>query len=176
MSDCDKFKMHFSGYLDGDLTPTLRKELESHLSACVECNETFRQIKMIQQSLRELPQINTSVDFEQRLHRQLSSLSRSSSFFPQPWQNWKLPAMGSALVLATVGMFLIFNHSIEPTQAPFPNQAATQFSGAKQSPQLEASSGVSQDYESKTLITGDSLSNDSVQIKEDGMKLVGEQQ
>ncbi len=111
MTECDKFKRFFSDYLDGEISFEERRSLEAHLQVCTDCSETMRQMKIIQESLRRMPQVKTSADFEQRLHQQIFAPQTSVQMGNQLFQNWKLPAMGSALVLATVGFFLIFGDS-----------------------------------------------------------------
>ncbi len=111
MTECDKFKKFFSEYLDGEISFEERRSLEAHLQMCNDCSETVRQMKIIQESLRRMPQVKTSADFEHRLHQQIFAPQTPVQLGNQLFQNWKLPAMGSAIVLATVGFFLIFGDS-----------------------------------------------------------------
>ncbi len=130
MSDCDKFKMQISSYLDGELPLAQRKELDVHLSVCSSCSEVLRQMKIIQQSLKQLPQIKTSPDFERKLHEQIFQSSPKFSFIPQQFQNWKLPVMGSALVFVTIALFVFLNGPSQNETQTTPNftPAATQIS------------------------------------------------
>jgi hypothetical protein len=175
MTDCDKLKQFFSDYLDAELPLEQRKELDDHFKMCLECKETVRQIKIIQQSLSHLPQINTSPEFEQRLHQQIFQADNRSGFLPQPLQNWKLPAMGSAIVLATVGLFLVFNDS--PSTDPMPvNSPSSGYSPA--SPQLPVknkSEFPSSNNSSGTLGSGTLISDslDTMQFKSKGLQQVG---
>ena len=178
MSECDKFKLQFSDYLDGELPQVQRKELDDHLSICWDCAETIKQIKIIQESLRNIPTIATGPDFEHRLHDQLHNLSGGGNIFPLTMQNWKLPAMGSAIVLATVGLFYVFNHSVD-TNNPSLNgggsfyPAATQVPASSHNYQLSNTPANQADY-SQNPSREDSLSNDTVQVNQNGVQLVGD--
>ncbi len=178
MSECDKFKLQFSDYLDGELPLAQRKELDDHLAVCWDCAETVRQIKVIQESLRNIPRISTGPDFEQRLHNQLHSLPGRSNIIPLPMQNWKLPAMGSAIVLATVGLFYVFNHAPENTN---PNlngggnfyPAATQMPVSSPNYQLSNTPANQAEY-GQASQKKDSLGNDTARVNQDGLQLVGD--
>lgn len=41
-------------YLDGDLSPELRKQVEGHLATCTECREDLEKLKRLAESLRRL--------------------------------------------------------------------------------------------------------------------------
>ncbi|MBN2365669.1 MAG: zf-HC2 domain-containing protein [Calditrichaeota bacterium] len=111
MADCDKLKTSFSDYIDGDIPIEQRRQLDDHFEICLQCREILRQMKIIQDSLKKLPQINTSAEFERKLHQQIFNPPSRSHFMPPILSNWKLPAMGSAIVLATVGLFLVLDDS-----------------------------------------------------------------
>ena len=172
--DCDKFRMNFSNYLEGELHFEERKRLDDHFSICPECYEIYRRMSDIQRKLKNLPPLHTSPDFERRLQQSIVRQNQPAGFIPTQLQNWKLPAMGSAIVVATVSLFLVFNNSPAPegpeTNAPY-NTAAPQIQGspAKQS-NLSTSTGSST-YESTTLIP-DSLVMDSTRVKRENIQQV----
>ncbi|MFZ0390883.1 MAG: hypothetical protein WAN36_10535 [Calditrichia bacterium] len=114
--------------------------------------------------------MSTSPDFEYRLHQQIYQFDSRSHFIPQQLQNWKVPVVGSALVLATVSMFLVFNNSVDTTTG---NQ--TYYPAASK---LPGGSGINQapspgNFQSSTLIS-DSLQSDSGNVTEKGIQLVGD--
>jgi hypothetical protein len=151
--------------------------MEDHLKICLNCKEAIRQIKIIKQSLSYLPQVSTSPDFEQRLRQQIFQQNQKTPFLPPQLQNWKLPAMGSAIVLATLGLFLVFNQSPDsvspsqgPAESPF-NTAAPQLPGNRQTPVTSSSAPQTADYQSSTLIS-DSTAYDSLSIRKEGIQQV----
>jgi predicted anti-sigma-YlaC factor YlaD len=177
MVDCNKFKEDFSSFLDGELPHNQQQLLEDHLNICLNCKETIRQIKIIKHSLSYLPQVSTSPDFEQKLHHQIFQRNQKAPFLPEQLQNWKLPAMGSAIVLATLGLFLVFNQSPDsaiPSQNsadnPY-NTAAPQLPGSRQTPVGTSSTSQTAEYESSTLIA-DSAGYDSLYIQKEGIQQV----
>ena len=177
MSDCDKYKIQFSSYLEGELSSTQKKELEDHFTVCNECKETIRQIRIIQNSLQQVPPYTTSPDFEKRLHEQIFHNPEKNGFFPIPLQNWKIPAMGSALVLASLGLFLIIDHTPDPNNPVLSNPggnlspAATQISNNIQLNKIGNAPNSQTGYDSKTLIN-DTSQTDSSTINREGLQLV----
>ena len=176
MANCDKMKSNYSGYIEGGLPADQYKILDDHLSACPGCREAIREMKIIRQSLRQLPQIQVSPDFEQKLHQLVFQPNPRGSFIPPQLHNWKLPALGSAIVLATIGLFLIMNDSSGPagssvTQpANLINSAAPQLPSTKNSNLSEGQ--VVPVHESTTLIRDDSLQADSLRINPEGIQQV----
>ncbi len=169
MSECDKFKMQISSYLDGEISIHQRHDFDHHLEKCPKCDETVKQIKIIQESIRQMPQIASSPDFEERLHQQIFNSDQKQNFFSLPIQNWKVPAMGSAIVIATVGVFLVLNEPSETNtnQNRSLSPATTRISPNNQFNQVGGSNSASS-FESSTILP-DSLRRDSMQI--DGNKL-----
>jgi anti-sigma factor RsiW len=170
MTDCDKFRSKFSSYLDGEIPAEQRKALDSHFSLCPACQEIFRQMRIIQQSLKQLPQLSSSPDFEQRLRQQIFNSERRAHIIPFQFQNWKLPAMGSAIVLATLGLFFIFNNTTDTSQIPVNSPASTQISVGKSS---NVSGQAKPSQLGKTTLIPDSSRADSSRIKQEGFLQVG---
>jgi anti-sigma factor RsiW len=177
MANCDKMKLNYSNYIEGELPADQSKALDEHLNQCPECRETVRQLRIIKQSLKQLPEIKTSPDFEQKLQKQIFQQSQRSALIPPQLQNWKIPAMGSAIVLATLGLFLVLNDSSAPDGSTITkpenliNNAAPQFPGKKNVNFSEDQS--SPVYESTTRIMEDSLRSDSIRINPEGIQQVG---
>ncbi len=176
MADCDKIKTNFSDYLDGDIPGAQRKELDNHFGDCPGCKETLRQIKIIQESLRQMPQVSASPDFEKRLQQQIFGQKPRSRVFPPLLESWKLPAMGSALVLATVGLFLVLFDSPNPvTSQPEElnrsvNTAAPQITSR---PSQKPSASHTDQARENADIRSDSVRNDSLRINTEGVIQVG---
>lgn len=112
MSECDKYKSLFSNYIDGDLFPEQRKFIENHISVCPPCQRAVQRLKVICKSLRSMPVLTTSPDFESRLHQQIANLGYGQSInLSLPIQNWKIPAAASFAVIILIGIFLFFDSS-----------------------------------------------------------------
>lgn len=173
MPDCDKLKTSFSDYLDGEIPQEQRKELDTHFSDCPHCHEILRQMRIIQQSLKKLPHITTSPDFERRLHQQIFNPAAKNFLIFPLFHNWKLPAMGSAIVLAMVGLFLVLDSSSDQKKTDFQNvenplnTAAPQFPGNRTSPTQATTS-----ENSSTRIQPSSPA-DSTHVNTEGVQQVG---
>ncbi len=111
MQECDKFRVHFSSYIEGELIAEERQALEAHLAVCSDCSEAIYQIKIIRRSLQTLPPITTSQSFEHRLQQRIADLNNASPWatpFMNLRHNWKIPAIGSAVAsIVIVGVLLL---------------------------------------------------------------------
>jgi len=174
MPECDKFRMNFSNYLDGELHFEVRKLLDDHFSVCPDCAEDYRQMKDIQKNLNHMPHISTSPGFEKSLQQRILKQNQNPGFIPPQLQNWKLPAMGSAIVVATVSLFMVFNNS----PAPDPGETINQVNTAK--PQITGNANdqvnvpeksAPSEYQSTTLIP-DSLASDSLRLQRENIQQV----
>lgn len=74
MNPCKKIIMELSDYLDNELDPALRQELEAHMCACPECRviiDTTRQTVLIYRGCEPYP-------LPQGLHDRLQQAIRKS--------------------------------------------------------------------------------------------------
>lgn len=174
MTECDKFRMNFSNYLDGELHLEGRKLLDDHFSICSNCAEDYRQMKNIQKNLNNMPPISASPGFEQKLQQRILRQNQNPGFIPPQLQNWKLPAMGSAIVVATVSLFMIFDNSPMQDSGEATNPVKTakpQITGSapEQINVPERSEGA--EYQSATAIA-DSLVSDSLRLRRENIQPV----
>ena len=181
MSECDKFKALYSSYIEGELFPEQRKSLEAHLSLCPPCHRAVERLKTICKSLRELPILTTSPDFELRLHQQIADLSNGNSIrFSMPVQNWKLPAFATVAVIVVIGIFLTMN---SPSSRSNIDVSSRSVVSGKVNSQKSTSDEVLTNQErnepSSRAVAGvpnDSLGKDSGKDnREEGLKLVDDQ-
>ncbi len=176
MVDCDKLKTNFSDYLDGDIPLEQRKQLDDHFEHCPDCHEIIRQMKIIQDSLKKLPQVNTSPDFEKRLHQQIFNPAPKNNFVPPILSSWKLPAMGSAIVLATVGLFLVLDNSSDSGTSDYQelrnnfNTAAPQIPAGNQKNAAIQEDAVA---EENVIIPQKPRIEDSLRVNQEGVQEVG---
>ncbi|RMF57245.1 MAG: hypothetical protein D6748_11580, partial [Calditrichaeota bacterium] len=107
MSECDKLRDRLSDYVDGELSAGLKEELEIHLQVCTDCQETLHRYRAVCYSLKTLPSITTSPDFERQLHLRIQRMSQQNSWYPR---DWKIPAAAFvALFVIVVGSLYYFN-------------------------------------------------------------------
>ena len=64
MDNCKKFKELLSDYIEGGLDPQTKLLLEQHLKECLNCSKVITRLKTLHRTLKELPKLAVSSDFE----------------------------------------------------------------------------------------------------------------
>lgn len=179
MHECDKYKPFFSSYIEGDVFPEQRSLIEAHLAKCPPCQRAVQRLRAMCNTLRGLPILTTSPDFEYRLHQQIANISNGHSLhLSLPIQNWKFPAFASIAVVAIIGIFIAFNSS-DQTDINVPIQQSITKPLNSQKPSevnilSDKTARGSSSQASGAMLT-DSLQRDSGRdFREEGMKLVDE--
>ena len=57
MKNCRKIQQELSAYLDGELTSSLRAEVEAHLLSCARCQQELLEMKMLATGVAALPNV-----------------------------------------------------------------------------------------------------------------------
>src|SRR5579862_3817612 len=98
------------GYIDGELDPFQRHELEQHLAGCRNCSEDFAQIQELQDAIRlSAPRYKAPAGLRQSVH---DGLQRAASGGDRPRAQdalWRWTAVAACLCLA-VSLFWNFSH------------------------------------------------------------------
>jgi len=92
---------HLSAYLDGELTPELRAQVESHLSQCSDCSKELAALQQTSAILQQLPLPTPSPIFLDRLHASIESAAR------RPMERFIGMLSGVAACVAIVGGLLL---------------------------------------------------------------------
>lgn len=82
--NCDDFSSLITGLIDGELSASEKKDIESHLEECSKCHEQYgyeKKIKMIVQE--RFPRVKAPVHLQRRIRRQLLRNGKTPGF-------WKL--------------------------------------------------------------------------------------
>jgi len=69
--DCYQVRQELSDYLEGDLTPQLRRRIEEHLQTCNHCRAVYDGMRNIMYLLGDEEVIELPEGFSQRLHKRL---------------------------------------------------------------------------------------------------------
>jgi len=109
---CDRARSLLSGYLDGELPQTERRDLEEHMRDCEGCTKELVAMRSVDVLCKkgQMPQMSDDywINFVPRLHERIFSEGMKKR--QSPWFN--LSFMRYALVFATLvivaGAFLIF--------------------------------------------------------------------
>jgi hypothetical protein len=179
MSECDKFQSLFSKYIEGDLFPEQRKSLEDHLALCPPCQKAVKRLKALCKSLKSMPVLTTSPDFESRLHRQIAGLGDGNSIhFSIPINNWKIPAAASFAAIVVIGIFLVFNtfNTQSEMSTPVSPSISNPVNLQKSSEESVLSNKNSQNPNKGVIVSQQDSTkrDDEKNIKKDGLKLVDE--
>jgi anti-sigma factor RsiW len=87
-------------YLDGELDPRLKAEIEDHLAGCSSCTETHSRLRELQTDIRaQAPYYNAPADLQQRVREALGQSAKNESAAQRP-PYWQWMAIAASLLLA----------------------------------------------------------------------------
>ena len=72
MISCEDFSHTISDYLDGETSKAHDEAMREHMAACPSCSQKFRQMRVISDSLRALPKVKVSTEFNEKLRQRIS--------------------------------------------------------------------------------------------------------
>jgi anti-sigma factor RsiW len=115
----EKFEL-LSAYLDGEVSPTERKQVEAWLASDAELQRTYQQMLSLQGSLRSMPAVAPSMPTEELVSQVMSRLDRRSK--PKLWVWGGLGAATVLLIGAVSGLLTGGNQtgSLQMAQQPKP--------------------------------------------------------
>lgn len=109
MKNCRKVQRELSAYLDGELTPSLRAEVEAHLASCAHCQRELLEMKMLATGVAALPNLKPAPRFLTEVRRKIA---RGEKPEPWTWQDYafrpfwlKVPLEVAALIVI-IGLVL----------------------------------------------------------------------
>ena len=85
MKDCRKIQRELSAYLDGELTPSLRAEVEAHLASCAHCQRELLEMKTLTAGVAALPNLKPAPRFLTEVRRKIA---RDEKPEPMNWQDY----------------------------------------------------------------------------------------
>jgi len=112
-NSCQRFKAMVSDYIEGELDQQNQRLMENHLRDCLVCKSKISQLKQLIQSLRKLPRISVSPDFETVLRARVNRESRLARRQTKNWLpvgHFPLPAyvfVAAVLILALSAIFVL---------------------------------------------------------------------
>ena len=71
--DCTTFDDQLADYLEGDLAPADRRQVEAHLATCVRCTALVRDLERIRADASELPELTPSADLWSGIARRIDA-------------------------------------------------------------------------------------------------------
>ncbi|MCP4727243.1 MAG: zf-HC2 domain-containing protein [bacterium] len=71
MINCNEFSQHLSDFVEGIVSRDLKKKMDNHVASCSSCAKVRDDFVQVLNSIKNLPKINASSDFEQRLREKI---------------------------------------------------------------------------------------------------------
>jgi hypothetical protein len=103
MKHCQDIQPELSAYLDGELTPPQRAEIEAHLASCPRCQEELAELKTLVAGVAALPKLEPAPQFLAEVRRKIARGDKPES---KTWQDhlfrpvWlKVPLEAAALIV-----------------------------------------------------------------------------
>ncbi|MFO7963786.1 MAG: zf-HC2 domain-containing protein [Desulfobacterales bacterium] len=114
---CTHIQRHLSAYIDDCLTPSMKREVEAHLSVCPACRQELDVLSSLTGELKHTPEVAAPEDFVFSLHRRLtrtSGLKRLRTLVP-PFRRKMQFGFVTATIMAGCILFVI--HMQQPELA-----------------------------------------------------------
>ena len=138
-----------SAYVDGELTGTVRDDLEQHLTGCSDCSATVRALRATLADMRALP---APVPSEQESWALRAAIAKARKRPAERYRRFVFAAGGVAAVAAAIAVGVTFSSNPHKTTAAnspaIPPQAAT-----VAPPQIEIASTNFTAESARTLLT-----------------------
>jgi hypothetical protein len=121
--DCTTFDDRLSDYLEEDLAPADRRQVETHLAACVRCAALVRDLERIRAGATELPELTPSADLWHGIARRIETpvvqfAPRSAPNAPtRRFEQLRNAAIAAALVAVTAGVTYTLTVSRDATRS-----------------------------------------------------------
>lgn len=125
MDSCQRFKEMVSDYIEGGLGQQDKAMMDKHLKDCLRCRGVIKQLKSLIHTVRELPRVKVSTNFETILRARISMESglerrRRARLFPLGQIKFPAYAFSAVMiVVALVASLLLIKP--ETNEAPIAN-------------------------------------------------------
>ena len=116
---CAEFKYHLSEYVDGELSPALRKACEGHLSICAECRKAHQALQSAWKALGDLPAVEPSSDYVGRFWTRVADREAKKNPWAGVWHvfsvrqqmGFSMLVLGALILLSAVNLYKADNGS-----------------------------------------------------------------
>ena len=114
--DCNGYRENLTNYIDNELSTQKNKSMLEHEAICSDCTELKTEIQTILGSVKSLPKVNASANFETLLYEKLHSHAENSLadkvkelFEPGPISVKAFAAGFAILMILVSGSYFIYN-------------------------------------------------------------------
>ncbi|MEN9723823.1 MAG: hypothetical protein RJB38_1809 [Pseudomonadota bacterium] len=108
--NCFDWNIASSEYLDGSLSPPLKKAADDHLESCADCKERHQHYRLILESLRSLPRsvAPSELQHEIQLFSGTSRAPMVAEFFLRFWPTFQRTIRSPKALTLTLSLMLTF--------------------------------------------------------------------
>src|SRR6266404_2717000 len=103
MKNCGNIRWELSAYLDDELTPPQRAEIEAHLASCAHCQRELSEVKRLVAGVGTLPKLQPPPQFLAEVRRKIGGGEKPEAL---TWQDYifrpvwlKIPLEVAALIV-----------------------------------------------------------------------------
>lgn len=108
-NNCNKFNELITSYIDDELDVRRRKQVQSHLEACSECNDHYLGELNVKKLLKsQLPEIKAPVQLRHRIRRQLARKGSRPGFWQLIQSLFVYRPIAASAALAAIAFFALF--------------------------------------------------------------------
>jgi anti-sigma factor RsiW len=105
--DCKRDREELSAYIDGELAPAARAELESHIQACASCRAEVAAQDRLGEAFASLREVTPPGDFEARFWARIAR-EKEAAAEPAGWRRWLTwPRALTAAAVTALGLILL---------------------------------------------------------------------
>jgi anti-sigma factor RsiW len=101
---CESARELIESYLDDELDPGLRAEIQDHLTSCGFCSETHARLRELQKDIRtQAPYYDSPAGLEQRIQNALAQAAKKETSIraaTAPSSTWRWVAVAASVLLA----------------------------------------------------------------------------
>jgi len=113
---CNQLSEKLEAYLDGELTLSDERLVESHIESCHRCSETLSQYRLLQKVIQENTSVATPRRLKQSVKKQLKQLSDETPVPASTWLHWLSFSGGASALLAVTAWFMFSTSLVTTTQ------------------------------------------------------------
>ncbi len=184
MTNCERFKDSLSDMIDNQVTPSIRKEMESHMGQCKSCADDYHRTVSLKSILNDMSKVQASCDFDSRLRaslaREIESGEKKLFNFNWNGNSTKVTVGASAIALASLTFFIVQNSNREITafpQADSGQKIESKISAGSSSPVMRKSNKTvvpsnlaGSNMNDKNIVKPDTSQNSTVDIPKQNLE------
>jgi len=127
MKNCGSIRWELSAYLDGELTPPQRTEVEAHLASCARCQGELNEMKALVTGVAALPKLQPAPRFLAEVRRKIASDEKPEVL---AWRDYVFRPLWLKIPLEVAALIVIIGFVMR-SEHPLPVRKATSLEFAK---------------------------------------------